>query len=228
MTKEKKKSEIRMTPCNLAVREIVREDGTAEESRIITGTAIVFNRESEVLDDWGERFVEVIKPEAATMEFLNSQDIKLNLLHERDMTFGRSNKGNGNLKLSVGSKGVNFEIDVPKCDIGDRALELVRAGVYSGCSFEFFPKDYEISEQKDAEGKDFTLVTHTAFEAITALTIALDPAYPQTSVSARELREQTPEYKAELRKREKQRKREAERAQAEEFIRESFINSLNF
>ena len=37
--------------------------------------------ESEVLDDWGTKFREVILPEAATMAFLNSQDIKMNLLH---------------------------------------------------------------------------------------------------------------------------------------------------
>ncbi len=42
--KELKKREIRTVACQLAVREIKREDGTTEESRTITGTAIVFNR----------------------------------------------------------------------------------------------------------------------------------------------------------------------------------------
>lgn len=228
MTKQAKKIEIRTTPCSLAVRENVREDGTTEESRVITGTAIVFNKESEVLDDWGGTFTETIKPEAVTMEFLNSQDIKLNLLHQRDMTIGRCNKGKGNMKLSVDSKGVHFEVEAPKCDLGDQALELVRAGVYSGCSFEFYPKDYEIKETRDANGKPMTHITHTAFESISALTIAMDPAYKQTSVSARELLEQTPEFKAEQQERENKRKREAEIARAEDFIRQSQINSLNY
>ncbi len=193
--KELKKREIRTVACQLAVREIQREDGTTEESRTITGTAIVFNKPSQVIDDWGDKYVEYISPSCATMEFLKTQDIKLNLLHDRDSTIGRWNKGEGNLKLSVDKGGVHFEIEAPKCDLGDRALEMVKAGVYSGCSFEFMPKDYTLKEDKDADGNVTTEVTHTAFEYISALTIAMDPAYTQTSVSARELDKKTPEYK---------------------------------
>ena len=114
------KRELRTIECRLAIRE---KDGTEEgESRTITGTAIVFNAESQVLDDWGERFREVIAPSAATMEFLNSQDIKMNMLHTRELTIARCNKGEGSLRLSVDEKGVNFEFEAPKCDIGDRCL----------------------------------------------------------------------------------------------------------
>jgi len=174
------KREIRTIDCKLAIREIAPD--AEGESRTITGTAIVFDSESEILDDWGARFREIIKPDAATMTFLNSQDIKMNLLHDRDLTIARANKGIGNLRLSVDEKGVNFEFDAPKCDLGDRALELVRNGVYSGCSFEFYPQDYTIEEVGDS-----ITVTHTRFKAITALTIGMDPAYSQTSVNAREL-----------------------------------------
>jgi phage head maturation protease len=106
-----KKFEIRTLECQLSVRETApNEEG---ESRTITGTAIVFNAESEVLDDWGTRFREVIAPEACTMEFLNSQDIKMNMLHDRGLTLARCNKGQGSLRLSVDDKGVNFEFDAP-------------------------------------------------------------------------------------------------------------------
>lgn len=174
------KREIRTFDCQLAVREA--EGSQAGESRTITGTAIVFNAESEVLDDWGERFREVILPEAATMEFLNSQDIKMNMLHDRQLTVARCNKGVGSLRLSVDERGVNFEFEAPKCDIGDRCLEMVRRGDYSGCSFEFYPKDYDV----ERNGNDVK-ITHRSFEFISALTIGLDPAYRQTSVNAREL-----------------------------------------
>ena len=179
------KREIRTLDCQLAVRE-AKEDA-ARESRTIVGTAIVFNRESQVLDDWGERFREIILPEAVTMAFLNANDIKLNLLHERELTIARCNKGaaNSSLRLSVDENGVNFEFDAPRCDLGDRALELVRTGVYSGCSFEFWPKDYE----KVVEGDDVTIIHHS-FEAISAITIGLDPAYVQTSVNVREVKEE--------------------------------------
>lgn len=174
------KREIRTIDCKLAVRET--EGGQEGESRTITGTGIIFNAESEVLDDWGEKFREVILPEAATMEFLNSQDIKMNMLHDRKLTIARSNKGVGTLLLSVDERGVNFEFEAPKCDIGDRCLEMVRRGDYSGCSFEFLPKDYEVEREGDN-----VKVTHRRFEFISALTIGMDPAYRQTSVKAREL-----------------------------------------
>ena len=175
-----KKREIRTFDCQLAVREA--PEGQEGESRTITGTAIVFNAESEVLDDWGERFREVILPEACTMEFLNTQDIKMNMLHERELTVARANKGTGTLKLSVDDRGVNFEFEAPKCDIGDRCLEMVRRGDYSGCSFEFYPKDYDVERNGDD-----VKITHRKFDFISALTIGMDPAYRQTSVNAREM-----------------------------------------
>ena len=58
-----KKREIRTIECDLAVREIEGAEGSQGESRTITGTAIVFNAESEVLDDWGVDFREIIKLE---------------------------------------------------------------------------------------------------------------------------------------------------------------------
>ena len=177
------KREIRTIECQLSIREAA--PGATEESRTITGTAIVFNRESNEVDDWGEKFKEIILPEAVTRSFLNTQDVKLNLLHDRKMTIARCIKGasNSSLRLSVDENGVNFEFDAPKCDLGDRALELVRTGVYSGCSFEFRPKDYE----KTVDG-DTVTIKHRSFESLSALTLAMDPAYRQTSVNVRELK----------------------------------------
>ena len=80
---------------------------------------------------------------------------------------------------------VEFELEAPKCDLGDRALELVRSGVYSGCSFEFYPKDYEY-QKKEENGKTIYEITHKAFESLSALTIAMDPAYKETTVDCRE------------------------------------------
>ena len=209
-----KKIEIRTLDCKLSVREAAPD--AQGESRTITGTAIVFDVESEVLDDWGYRFREVIKPEACTMEFLNSQDIKMNMLHDRDLTLARCNKGTGSLRLSVDERGVNFEFEAPKCDIGDRCLEMVRRGDYSGCSFEFWPEDYDVEER---EGGKVVKITHKKFRAITALTIGMDPAYKQTSVNARELFDETPAGKKAKAEAEAQRQRE-EQEKAEAIKRE--------
>ena len=199
--------------CQLSVREAA-PDATGE-SRTIRGTAIVVNAESEILDDWGYRFREVIMPEAVTMEFLNTQDVKMNMLHERELTIARCNKGTGSLRMAVDEQGVTFEFEAPKCDIGDRCLEMVRRGDYSGCSFEFYPKDYDVERTKSADGKDEVIIRHKSFEFLSALTIGMDPAYKQTSVNARELDKQTPEGKKAKEDAEKA-KREAEEKALEE------------
>jgi HK97 family phage prohead protease len=204
------KREIRSVECQLAIREAAQD--AQSESRVITGTAIVFNRESQELDDWGERFKEIILPEACSMAFLNTQDVKLNLLHDRQLTIARCNKGDANasLRLSVDANGVNFEFDAPRCDLGDRALELVRTGVYSGCSFEFRPKDYE----KKVEGDSVTII-HRSFERLGAITLGMDPAYTQTSVNVRELIKAQPQKTEEEIQREKAEQEQQQREQAE-------------
>ena len=199
------KKEIRNLECQLAFREASEEASSKGILGTISGRAICFNAESQVLDEYGQTFREVIAPEAATMEFLNTQDIKINMLHMRELTFGRAKRGvSGNARLSVDNEGVNFEVDVPNCDLGIRARELTKAGVYDGCSFEFWPDKYDVEER---EGK-VPLVRHTHFRAITALTLGMDPAYLQTSLHARELYDQTPAGIADKKAEEEARKRE--------------------
>ena len=185
MDKNKKKQFMLFTPETMHVREHVREDGTKEPSRTIYVRAIVFNKVFEYEDWWGDKYRETIKPSACTKEFLESQDIKLNLLHNREMSIARSNCGEGNLRYSVNDEGVDFEFEAPNCDLGDRALEMVRSGVYTGCSFEFYPKDYECKKITE-EGKTVYEINHTGFEKLTAFTIAMDPAYKETTVDCRE------------------------------------------
>ena len=149
------------------------------------------------------------------MEFLNRCDIKMNMLHDRDLTVARCNQGKGSMRLSVDERGVNFEFEAPKCDLGDRCLEMVRRGDYSGCSFEFYPKDYEVERTKGADGKDEVKIIHKEFEFISALTIGMDPAYRQTTVNARELSkpQETDEEKAAREKAEREERELEEQAQ---------------
>ena len=209
-----KKREIRNLECQLAFREATAEEAEKGNLGTISGRAICFDSESQILDEYGQTFREVIAPEAATMDFLNTQDVKINMLHNRELTFGRAKRGtSGNARLSVDREGVNFEVDVPNCDLGIRARELTKAGVYDGCSFEFWPDQYDIEER---EGK-VPLVRHTKFRAITALTLGMDPAYLQTSLHARELWDATESGKreAEEKAQAEEQKRREEEAQRE-------------
>ena len=189
-----KKREIRNLECQLAFREASGEASEAGILGTICGRAICFNVESQIIDEDGQIFREVIAPEAVTMDFLNTQDVKINMLHMRELTFGRAKRGvSGNARLSVDNEGVNFEVDVPNCDLGIRARELTKAGVYDGCSFEFYPDKFDVEERE----RRVPLVRHKKFRYITALTLGMDPAYLQTSLHARELYDQTPAGKAE-------------------------------
>lgn len=165
-------------PSAVSLRE---EEGKAG---IIEGVAIVTNKETVLWEGSDYREVEIIDPSCLSAEFLEQQDIKLNLLHDRDCTIARTPQS---LRVFTREDGLHFEADVPDCDLGKRAVALIGNGTYTGCSFEFYAKDYDVSERTAADGKTEYVIRHKAFEKITALTIAMDPAYEQTSVKAREI-----------------------------------------
>lgn len=179
---DKNKLQLRHISAGLQVREGEGDN----ESRTIVGHAIITGVETTLYEDDDYREIEIINKSCLKEDFLKDQDIKLNLLHEREYTIARNNKGNGNLSYEVREDGLHFEVEAPKCDIGDRALELVRAGVYTGCSFEFYPEEHSIDVREGKDGKQEYVIEHTKFRSLSALTIALDPAYEQTSVNLRE------------------------------------------
>lgn len=191
-TKTNKYSEVRRTlrtDCaHLHVRE-TGEDGLP--SRTITGYAIMFNTPSAPLwsDDDSEAR-EVISPEAITKELLDSCDIKFTMYHDRQLILGRSNKGSGTLGYFVDDKGVGFNLELPNSPNGDEALELVSRGDLSGCSFAFTTRywDSDFVERTAKVVNGSTQITYT-IKAVTGVydfTLAADPAYPDTSVEARE------------------------------------------
>lgn len=189
--------------------EFREEDGNAR----IEGVAIVFDKETVLREGSDYREVEVIDRSCCNDEFLRSQDIKLNICHDRKTTFGRCNNGVGNLQVFAREDGLHFEC-AGDSEFFKQASTLIRERVYTGCSFEFMPGksgvDYRVSEREGKDGKTEYVIRHTAFKNISALTVAMDPAYKETKVSVRELymeqhqepvqeevREKTPEQEAE-------------------------------
>ena len=170
----------------------VREAGEGEApGRTITGYAILFNTPSEpIWDDEDGEAREVISPEAVTRELLDSSDIKMTMFHERQLILARSNKGSGTLSYEIDAKGVKFEFEAPNTTDGDKAIELVRRGDLAGCSFMFSTYYWEpgfverSTEVRD--GKSYTTYTVRQITGIYDFTLAADPAYPATSVEARE------------------------------------------
>ena len=179
---EKKKIKLQEREVFTAGAVSLRE--AQDSNGIIEGVAIVTNKETVLYECADFREVEVIDPSCLNPEFIRQQDIKLNLLHNRDESIARTPQS---LRVFTREDGLHFEADVPDCDLGQRAKALIANGTYTGCSFEFRAKDYEVNERIGSDGKAEYVIRHKAFEKISALTIAMDPAYSQTSVNAREM-----------------------------------------
>lgn len=207
----------------------VREAEGDKPSRTITGYAILFNTPSAPLwSDEDSEAREVIAPEAITKEVLDDCDIKFTMYHDRQLILGRSNKGIGTLGYFIDEKGVGFNLELPKSPNGDEALELVSRGDISGCSFAFTTRywDSDFVERTAKVVNGATQITYTV-KAVTGVydfTLAADPAYPDTSVEAREftagLREvepPTPELKTDKEKMRKQ-VREMRRAASQKLV----------
>lgn len=169
----------------------LREMDGKEESRTITGYAILFDTPSAPLyEDEEEVIREVIAPEAVSLELLDKSDIKMTMFHDRQLLLARSNKGSGTLSYGIDDKGVYFEFEAPDTADGDKAIELVKRGDIAGCSFAFSTRYYDRAfvEESVVHG-DKVEVTYRVkvITGIYEFTLAADPAYPDTSVEAREI-----------------------------------------
>jgi HK97 family phage prohead protease len=164
----------------------LRENADGSASRTIEGYAIVFGVQSVLLQDWYDTYREIIEPGAITEAELATMDIKMTMYHNREKLLARSNKGVGSLRLSVDEVGVKYEFEAPNSPDGDTALELVRRGDLAGSSFTFWSD--EKSSVRYEMMDDDTLLRHVNhIDRIYEMTIASDPAYQQTSVTAREV-----------------------------------------
>jgi len=164
----------------------LREAADGGESRIIEGYAIVFGVRSVLLADWYDRYYEVIEPGAIDEARLREMDIKMTIFHEREMLLARSNRGVGTLKLTVDEIGVKYEFEAPRTSAGETALELVRRGDLAGSSFTFW-SDEKSSIRYELLDDDVLLRHVDRIDRVYEMTIAADPAYTETTVTAREV-----------------------------------------
>ena len=165
------------------LREALEGEGSG---RTLEGYAIVFGVESRMLVDYWDDYREIIEPGAITEQELAQMDIKMTMWHNREKLLARSNKGVGTLKLSVDDIGVKYEFEAPNTSDGNNALELVKRGDMSGSSFTYWSD--ESSAVNYTKNEDDVLIRHVKkIGMVYEMTIASDPAYTQTSVTAREI-----------------------------------------
>ena len=175
----------------------LRQEG---DSRLIEGCAIVFNSVSEDLG-----FREIIESTAISQELIDNSDIYLNFNHDDDKILGRSNCGKGSLNVELRKDGVYFSIEAPKNDLGDTVLEYLKRGDVDKCSFCFWvdPDDEEAETWTYEDG--IAIRTIHKIAGLHDLSIVWNPAYSETTVSARSL-----EKLNELRAKQEEEKKEDE------------------
>lgn len=161
-----------------------------EPSRIVEGYAILFGVRSGIVGyDWKRNIplYEVIERDSITEDYLATQDIVLCLNHNQSEMLARSKNGQGTLSYWVDYKGVGFRAELPHTADGDYALEHIRLGNLTSCSFAFtITRDnYEIEVTKDDDGNDIAISHVKSFYSIDDMAIVRRPAYKETSVSCR-------------------------------------------
>lgn len=138
------------------------------KGRTLEGYAATFGTRAKIAD-----FEEIIAS-GAFAESLRDGD-KLALVdHDASKLLARTR--NGSLKLAEDTRGLHFEIALPKTTLADDVLALADAGSLGGCSFGF------LSKRDHWQG---TLRTLQSVDLQEISIVSAWPAYPQTSVSAR-------------------------------------------
>ena len=170
---------------NFEVRyaEEIRADAT---SGMVYGKAIAFNKESTLL---GGQFREIIKPSAATEEFLSKQTIVMKFNHLPDSVLAKysPNSQKNSLRWSVDSEGVYFEFRAKKGD--QYIIDSINAGDLSNCSFSFKISPESGSQTFEKRSDQTYLRTVTKIEKIRDFSLVISPAYEDTFVNTRGLDE---------------------------------------
>lgn len=138
----------------------------------ITGYAAVFNSLSEDLGGFRERIIP-----GAFRRTIKTADVRALINHDPNLVLGRTSAGT--LTLEEDANGLKFACKMPAISYASDLMVSIRRGDISQCSFGFSMVEDrwngDIRELVDVDLFDVSAVTY--------------PAYPDTSVQARELRE---------------------------------------
>ena len=142
----------------------------------ITGYAAKFGKWS--LDVGG--FREKIK-KGAFDEALKKSDVRCLKNHDPNLLLGRSSSGT--LRMATNSVGLSYEDDAPDTGTGRDAIEEIRRGDLSGCSFSFTTAEDDWKYLEDGSVERTIIKVGELFD-VGPVTY---PAYPDTTVAARSL-----------------------------------------
>lgn len=162
--------------------EIRETDG----KNTITGYAAVFEKLSVPIHDW---FREKIR-KGAFKDSLQNNNVRALWNHNPDFVLGSSKTNT--LRLKETDKGLRFELDAPDTQAGRDAIVVIKRGDVDGMSFGFRVRKQEWDE-KDPKNIIRTLIDVDLRE----ISPTAFPAYLDTKVKVRTVKEDFEEHQAE-------------------------------
>ena len=181
----------------------LRDDGEGKK-KTLSGYAAKFEKLSEPLYGFKEKI-----RRGAFSESLKSNNIRALWNHNTDWVLG--NTKTGTLRLKEDDTGLKFEIDLPDTTVGRDAGVSVSRGDVDGMSFAFETRKQEWDEKNPNNvvrtliDVDLKEISPTAF-----------PAYPQTKVTARSVKDDYEDHSEEIKaEEEKENQRQIEINQLE-------------
>jgi hypothetical protein len=151
----------------------VTKDAATKTAKL-NGYAAVFNQLSEDLGGFREK----IDP-GAFARTIKTDDIRALFNHDPNHVLGRSTAGT--LRLKEDGKGLNFECDLPDTQCARDLQVSIERGDISQCSFGFITN--ADNWENNADGSVTRTLRDVSCRDVSPVTF---PAYPQTSVKARD------------------------------------------
>lgn len=161
------------------MKELRSTEINNNDSRLITGYALVFNSPTDNLGD----FTEIIEPTALD-GVLEVSDVLALLNHDESRgVLARYRNGQGSLKLYIDENGLRYEFEAPHTALGDEVIEGIKRGDITNSSFAFTVEDddwtntdghYTRIIKKISKLYDVSMVYHPAYDATSVNLRGLD------------------------------------------------------
>lgn len=158
-----------------AVTESVTVRADTEQAATVSGYAALFNTETVIAG----LFREQIAP-GAFASAVTDDDVRALFNHDSNIVLGRTKSGT--LTLREDSKGLYYDVVLPKTQAANDVRELIQRGDVSGSSFGFRVVEEKWQEPKTRADMAVRTILKAELFDVSPVTY---PAYPTTSVSAR-------------------------------------------
>ena len=161
-----------------------------EGGSIIEGTPIVFNQDTKI-QDWAGEYNERIDPHA--LDNTDLTDIRLFINHDTmKIALARTKNGRGTMSFNVDEAGLHIKatLDTENNQEAKSLYSAIKRGDMDGMSFMFRIKS---QEWKNLDSDCPTRVI-TEISIVHEVSVVNFPAYPQTSINARDNNSEETEY----------------------------------